>query len=198
MLRQWWLSAEARRISAGCGSHQVLQAGACDCRSPFERSPFEKAFSSMLKGKVSADCSLAGPPSSSAGTTGGPGSSLGTSSIPEDGVAPGRSAARALRFNDSAHDGERSPQHCSAAPFLHSVRPNSSMGFTAELECTTDSVSSLAHMKIMKYAVCPRLARQYPDRWHFAFCAVAERHGDCEWYSGAQPCATRRYQWEVS
>ena len=133
MLRQWCLSAEARRISAGFVSQQALQAGNCDCRSPFERSPFEKAFSSMLKGKVSADCSLAGPPSSSAGTTGVPSSSLGTSSIPEDGVAPGRSAACALHFNDSAHDGERSPQHRSRTPLLYANHPNSSLGCTAEL-----------------------------------------------------------------
>ena len=144
-------------MSAGWDSHQVLQVGICDCRSPFERSPFEKAFSSMLKGKVSADCSLAGPPSSSAGTTGGPSSSLGTSSIPEDAVLPGRSAACALHFNDSAHDGERSPQHRSHILLLHALHPNSSMGFTAELHCTTDPSSSLAHVELEKCAVCRHL-----------------------------------------
>ena len=174
-LRQWCLLADARKNSGERDSHQVLQAGSCNCRSPFERSPFEKAFSSMLKGKVSADCSLAGPPSSSAGTAGGPGSSLGTPSIPEDGVAPGRSAACALHFNDSAHDGKRSPQHRSRAPLLHANHPNSSMGFTAELDSTTGPSSSRAHVELQKCAVCPPLPWQYPDLWHFAFSAVAER-----------------------
>ena len=190
-LRQWYLSVEARRFSAGCDSQQVLQIGICDCRSPFERSPFEKAFSSMLKGKVSADCSLAGPPSSSAGTAGGPGSSLGASSIPEDAAAPGRSVACALHFNDSAHNGGCSPQHRSHMRLLHASHPDSSMGFTAKLDCTTDPSSSLALVELEKCTVCS-LHGNTVTCGMFAFCAVA-CSCSCEWYTGAHSCATCKY-----
>jgi len=89
------------------------------CRSPFERSPFDRALSGMLKRRTHSESCLVALNSSSAASE-EPRSLQSTASIPEGSVAASEGSAQSgidadllstMRFNDSAYAEGGDTQH---------------------------------------------------------------------------------------